>query len=170
MKDSLPSNHGLPDRVVTSLVAAKEVHTKLSEVSELVQRIRFDVNALAQNHDLQNLLRQEETWLQQAERTVREVQRWRDLEAYRFWPGVIYRWALAVAFALFAVWAAGAGYAWVNDDHERELAALRSRLEALDFIEQRAATLTPAEQRQLSGLIDWPPRATNEQPGRRSQR
>jgi len=108
--------------------------------------------------------RQEQTWLEQAERTVKEVQRWRDLEAYRFWPGVIYRWAFALAFALFAVWVSGAGYAWMNNDRDRELAVLRSRLEVLDFIEQRVATLTAAEQRQLDALMKW-----SRRPGSRDQ-
>lgn len=136
--------------------AAKEVHAKLSEVSTLVQQVRREMDALAKNYDLRDLIRQEHTWLEQAERTVKEVQRWRDLEAYRFWPGVVYRWALALAFALFAVCAAAAGYAWVNNDYAREIAGLRSRLEMLDFIERRAATLTATEQRQLDALMKWP--------------
>src|SRR5437667_3108291 len=95
-------------------IAANEVHAKLSEVAALVQRVRTEVNALTQDHRVQEVLRQEQTWLEQAERTVKEVQRWRDLEAYRFWPGVVYRWAFALAFALFAVWASSAGYAWTS--------------------------------------------------------
>lgn len=135
--------------------AANEVHAKLSEVAALVQRVRVEVNALAQDHRIQEVLRQEHTWLEQAERTVKEVQRWRDLEAYRFWPGVVYRWAFAMAFSLLAVWLAGAGNAWINSD--RDLARLRARLERLDIIEQRIATLTPAEQKQLNVLMKWGP-------------
>jgi hypothetical protein len=122
-------------------------------VSELVQRIRLDIDALAKNRDFHNLLRQEETWLQQAERTVKEVQRWRDLEAYRFWPGVVHRWVFALAFALFAVWASSAGYAWMNRDRDREIWALRSRVEMLDLIERRVAALTPAEASTLSRIF-----------------
>ena len=91
--------------------AANEVQAKLSEVAALVQRVRAEVNVLAQDHRVQEVLRQEQTWLEQAERTVKEVQRWRDLEAYRFWPGVVCRWVFALAFALFAVWIASAGFA-----------------------------------------------------------
>jgi hypothetical protein len=133
--------------------AANEVHAKLSEVATLVQRVRLEVNALAQDHRIQEVLRQEHTWLEQAERTVKEVQRWRDLEAYRFWPGVVYRCAFALAFSLFAVWIAGAGYAWMIRDRDRELTELRSRLERLGPIEQRISTLSPAEQRQLDALL-----------------
>lgn len=136
--------------------AANEVHAKLSEVATLVQRVRVEINALAQDHRVQKVLRQELTWLEQAERTVKEVQRWRDLEAYRFWPGVVYRWAFAFAFALFAVWASSAGYAWMHHDADGQLAILRSRAQMMDIIEQRAATLTPAQQRQLTALINWP--------------
>lgn len=133
--------------------AANEVHAKLSEVAALVQRVRAEVNALAQDQRLQEVLRQEKTWLDQAERTVKEVQRWRDLEAFRFWPGVVYRWAFALVFTLFAVWIAGAGYAWVSADRDRELTDLHSRLERLNSIEQRISTLSPAEQKQLESLL-----------------
>jgi hypothetical protein len=75
-----------------------------------------------------------------------------------------------LAFAMFAVWAAGAGHAWVNDDRDRELAALRSRLEVLDFIERRAALLTVAEQRQLDALMKWSRRlGSSDQPAPRSR-
>ena len=94
--------------------AAKEVHAKLSEVSALVQQVRREVDALAKNHDLRDLIRQELTWLEQAERTVKEVRRWRELEAYRFWPGVVYRWTFALA-SRCSPWAANAGHAWVNE-------------------------------------------------------
>jgi hypothetical protein len=133
--------------------AANEVHAKLSEVAALVQRVRVEVNALAQDHRVQEVLRQEQTWLEQAERTVKEVQRWRDLEAYRFWPGVVYRWAFALVFALVAVWSAAAGYAWMNSNRDHELAELRSRLERLDSFEQRTSTMTPIERRQLDALM-----------------
>lgn len=139
-------------------------------MSELVQRIRSEVDALTRNVEFRNLLRQEETWLQQAQRTVTEVRHWRDREAYRFWPGVARRWMLALAFALLAVWSAGAGYAWVTNPWVKELPELRARLEKLDFIEQRAATLTPAEQRQLDALMKWPMSlASRDNPIRRSR-
>ena len=120
--------------------AAQEVHAKLTEVSALVQQVTREVDALVKNYDLRNLIRQEQAWLEQAERTVKEVQRWRALEAYRFWPGVIYRWAFALAFGLFAVWAIGAGQPWMNQDRDREIASLRSRGEILDVIERDRRT------------------------------
>ncbi len=67
---------------------------------------------MASDSELRALLRQEETWLAQAQRTVSDVRNCRDLELRRFWPGVVRRWALALAFALTGAWAAGAGDAW----------------------------------------------------------
>src|SRR5437899_1332880 len=115
--------------------AANEVHAKLSEVAALVLRVRVEVNALTQDHRIQEMLRQEQTWLEQAERTVNEVRRWRDLEAHRFWPGVVYRWTIALAFALCALWVSGAGYSWMQHDADSEVAVLRARVQTLDTIE-----------------------------------
>ncbi len=81
------------------------------------------------------------------------MRRWRDLEAYRFWPGVVYRWALALAFALAAVWTAGAGYARVTRPHAAEIAVLRSRAEFIDLVERRVATMTASERRQFDALM-----------------
>jgi hypothetical protein len=139
-----------------TLSAAAEMNAKLADVSATLQRIRSEVDALTQNSELRRILRQEQTWVEQAERTVHEVQRWRNLEAYRFWPGVVYRWALALAFALAGAWAVGAGYAWVTNAYPIHLADPRPGLELLDFIEQRAATLTPSERRQVDEIMRWP--------------
>lgn len=158
------------DMYRTQQTAAKEVHAKLSEVSALVHQVRREVDALAKNHDLRDLIRQEQTWLEQAERTVKEVQRWRDLEAYRFWPGVVRRWVFALAFALFAVWASSAGYAWMNRDRDREIGALRSRVEVLDLIERRVAALTAAERRRLDTILEWPAPQPTEHSASRSMR
>jgi hypothetical protein len=138
--------------------AANEVYAKLSEVAALVQRIRVEVNTLAQDHRVHEVLRQEQTWLEQAERTVKEVQRWRELEAYRFWPRVVYRWGLALAFSLLAIWSAAAGYGWTNSQQDRQIADLRLRLKRLDTIEQRVDSMTPAEHRQFDALLTPPDR------------
>jgi hypothetical protein len=135
------------------LTAVAELKAKLAEVSNLVQRITSEVDALTNNAELRSILRQEQTWLDQAERTVNEVRRWRDLEAYRFWPGVVYRWALALAFALAAVWTAGAGYARVTRPYAAEIAALRSRAEFVDLVEQCMVTMTGSERRQFDALM-----------------
>jgi hypothetical protein len=135
------------------LTAVAELKAKLAEVSNLVQRITSEVDALTNNAELRSILRQEQTWLDQAERTVNEVRRWRDLGAYRFWPGVVYRWALALAFALAAVWTAGAGYARVTKPYAAEIAALRSRAEFVDLVEQRVVTMTGSERRQFDALM-----------------
>ncbi len=137
--------------------AANEVHAKLSEVATLMQRIRVEVNALAQDHRLQEVLRQEQTWLEQAERTVKEVQRWRDLDAYRFWPGVVHRWALASVFALASAWIAGAGFGWTTRPYEAEVATLRHRAQLAESIERRRQAMTSAERRQFDTLMKTSP-------------
>jgi hypothetical protein len=92
----------------------------------------------------------------------------RRVEAYRFWPGLVYRWAFALAFALFAVWTSSAGWAWMNRDRDSEIAALQSRLALLDVIEHRAATLPVRDQQHIRRLLDWPPAlTTTSEPARR---
>lgn len=139
-----------------TLSAAAEMNAKLAEVSATLQRIRSEVDALTQNAEFRSVLRQEQTWLAQAERTVIEVRRWRDLEAHRFWPGVVYRWALALAFALAAAWSGAAGYARVTQPYAERLAQVQPRLELLDFVEFRMETMSPSERRQLDALMKWP--------------
>ena len=71
----------------------------------------------------------------------------------RFWPGVVRRWVIALAFALASAVAAGAGYAWVTKPYATELAAVRSRVELADLVQHRIVTMTPAERRQFDTLM-----------------
>jgi hypothetical protein len=50
----------------------------------------------------------------------------------------------------------GAGYAWAARPYEVELADLRRRVEPLDFVAQRALTMTPGERRQFDILMKNP--------------
>jgi hypothetical protein len=139
--------------------AANEVHAKLSEVSALVQQVRRDVDALAKSNDLRDLIRQEQSWLEQAERTVREVQRCPALARSRGLP-LLARSDLPMGvracIRLLSVWASNAGHAWMNRDHEQDIAILRSRVELLDSIERRVGALTTAERRTVDRLLGWP--------------
>jgi hypothetical protein len=107
--------------------AAEGIHGCLQQIAELLTRLRQEADAIAHNDDLRAVLQREETWLEQAERTVAEVREWREAEALRFWPGVARRWAVALILALVSAWAAGAGYASVTKPWEAELTALRAR-------------------------------------------
>jgi hypothetical protein len=90
---------------------------------------------------------------------VSEVRSFREQEMLRFWPGVFRRWIVALVFALASAAAAGAGYAWWTRLYAAELAALRSRVGVVDFVEQRVLTMTPAERRQFDTLMkSKPPR------------
>lgn len=140
--------------------AADHVYARLTEISGLLGLLRSQAAALARNDELWAVLQQEQSWLEQAQRTASEVRAWREHESRQFWLGVLRRWALALVFALASASAAGAGYAWVTQPHAAEFAVLRSRAEFADFVEQRVLTMTPAERRQFDALIKWkaPPR------------
>ena len=133
--------------------AADHLQARLIAISGLLAQLRQQVDALVVNDELKSILQQEQNWLERAERTVAEVRRWREQEMLRFWPGVVRRWALALAFALASAWVVGAGYAWATEPYVKELAALRARVEFANFIEHRVLTMTPTERRQFDALM-----------------
>jgi len=85
--------------------AAEAVYERLQEISAVLAAVRTQVDAVAGNAELRALLQREEAWLAEASRTVSEVRARREHERRRFWPSVVWRWALALMFALVAVWA-----------------------------------------------------------------
>ena len=133
--------------------AADKVHARLTDISTLLWQLRQEVNALALNQDLRGVLQQEQSWLERAQLVVAEVRSFREQDMRRFWPGVVRRWIVALAFALASAVAAGAGYAWVTKPYKTELAALRSRVEFGDFVQHRIVAMTPAERRQFDALM-----------------
>ncbi len=135
--------------------AADRVHARLVEITGLVLSLETRVQRLVQNDALRELLRDEERWLTKAEQTLAELRRLREAELARFWPGVWRRWFVAVAFALASAMAFGAGWVWAKRPYDAELAALRARVELLDFVAQRVITMTPAERRQFDVLMKF---------------
>ena len=135
--------------------AVEEVHAQLKVVARLVERVRAEAATIAQDETLRQVLRDEERWLESARRTIAEVRAFREYEVRRFWPGTWRRWAVAVVFALASVAAFGAGYVSTAGPYEKEIASLRLRGELLDKITQRILAMTPAERRQLDGLMKW---------------
>ncbi len=135
--------------------AADGVYARLTEVSQLLHDLRGQADALVHNDELQAVLHRECSWLDQAQRTIAEARRWRELEMRRFWPGVWRRWALALVFALASAAAAGAGYAAVTRPWAAEIAALRERMAFAEFVERRVVTMTPGERRQFDTLMKW---------------
>jgi hypothetical protein len=133
--------------------AAEQLHTRVQEVSALLDQVRQQVNAVALNEDLRTVLRQEQDWLTRAQLAVSEVRSFREQDMLRFWPGVLRRWTVAQVFALASAGAAGAGYAWWTKPYAVQLATLRSRAEFADFIEHRIAAMTPAERQQFDKLL-----------------
>jgi hypothetical protein len=135
--------------------AARRVHAELAEVAALLEQMKGQVAALANDRDLRDVLRDERTWLDAAQQTVAEVKRWREEEQRRYWPGVAYRWITALAFALLSAVAIGTGYAWIAKPYAVELEMLRPRAELGLVVEQRMNTMTPSERRQLDALMKW---------------
>lgn len=135
--------------------AARRVHAELAEVAALLERMKRQVAALANDRDLRDVLRDERNWLDAAQQTIAEVKRWREEEHRRYWPGVAYRWITALAFALLSAVTVGTGYAWIAQPYAGELDALRPRAELGLLVEQRMNTMTPSELRQLDALMKW---------------
>jgi hypothetical protein len=133
--------------------AVEQVHARLTEVGDLIRGLQDQLDGLAQNQALRDILREEQSWLERAQRTIADVRSFREEERRRFWPGVWRRWAVAVVFALAAAAALGGGYVWVSRPYEAELATLRARVELLDFVAQRIITMTPTERRQFDVLM-----------------
>lgn len=80
--------------------AAEQVHARLSDLSSLLWQLRQEVTALALNEELRTVLQHEQNWPQRAQLAVSEVRSFREQEMLRFWPGVVRRWVVALAFAL----------------------------------------------------------------------
>ena len=135
--------------------AARQVHNELVAVAALLEQLQAQVLSIANNHDLRELPREERTWLDAAQRTIADAERWRLEEQRRYWPGVAYRWIAALAFALLSAVAVGTGYAWIAKPYAIELDTLRTRAELGLLVEQRMNTMTPGERRQLDALMKW---------------
>jgi hypothetical protein len=135
--------------------AARRVHNELVGVAALLEQLQAQVASIATNRDLRDVLLDERSWLEAAQRTVAETKRWREEEQRRYWPGVAYRWITALAFALLSAVAVGTGYAWIAKPYAAELETLRPRAELGLLVEQRMNTMTAAERRQLDALMKW---------------
>jgi len=132
---------------------AEQIHTRLTQVVELLRAIRTEANVLAHDEALRKLLQEEQTWLARTKDLVNEVRHFRESESRRFWPAVWRRWGVAVVFALAAAAAFGAGHVWASRPDEAELRSLRFRTEVLDSVAARILAMTPAERRQFDALM-----------------
>jgi hypothetical protein len=133
--------------------AVEQVLARLTEVGDLLREVQSQVDSIAQNQSLREVLREEQRWLERAQQTIAHVRTFREEEMRRFWPGVWRRWAVAVVFALAGAAAVGGGYVWASQPYQGELASLRSRVALLDFVAQRVITMTPNERRQFDALM-----------------
>lgn len=134
----------------------EQIHARLTQVAELLRAIKTEVNGLARDESLRNLLQEEQTWLLRTKHLIGEVRQFREEELRRFWPAMWRRWVVATLFALAAAAAFGAGHVWARRPDESELSSLRFRVEVLDAVAARILTMTPAERRQFDGLMKIP--------------
>ena len=133
--------------------AADRVHARLTEVAQLLKQLTKQVDAVAGNAELRAILRDEQSWLQQAQVLMAGVRHLREQERLRYWPGIWRRWAPAALFGLTCALAAGAGYAWWTEPYTAELKALQERVELADAIAVRMVTMTVTERRQFERLM-----------------
>ncbi len=143
------------DEFRAQMAAVEKAHARLTELSELLNRLRSQVETLAHDQTLRELMRDERSWLDQAKQAVAEVRAFREQEMRRFWPAMWRRWAVATAFALASAFAFGSGYVWASRPDQSELASLRSRVELMDLVAKRVMTMTPAERREFDALMKW---------------
>jgi acyl-coenzyme A synthetase/AMP-(fatty) acid ligase len=110
---------------------------------------------LALHEEVKAALRDQQLWLVQAQRTMHEVRRWREIESRRVWSPVLWRWWVAVTFSLISTWLAGAGYAWMTEPHAAELERLRRQASFSAFVERRLEKMTPADLRDFERLMGF---------------
>ena len=111
------------DEFRAQMAGVEKAHARLTEMSELLCKLRSQVEALAHNQALRELMRDEQGWLDQAKQAISEVRAFREQEMRRFWPAMWRRWAVATAFALASAFAFGSGYVWASRPEQAELAA-----------------------------------------------
>ena len=110
--------------------AARQVHAQLVEVAALLEHLQAQISGLANDRDLREVLREERSWLEAAERAIADARRWRDRGSNDgIGPAIAYRWITALAFALLSAVAVGTGYGWIAKPYATELDALRPHAE-----------------------------------------
>lgn len=135
--------------------AVEQLLERAHELSGRIGQVQAQVDALTHDLDLRAVLQDERQWLERARQMVDETRRWREQEARRYLPALVYRWAAALGFALVSAYAVGLGYARVAKPFAAELDALRPRAELGLLLKHRMAAMTPAERRQLDILMNW---------------
>ena len=134
--------------------ALDQMNATLKEFSALVAGARSQIDGLSLNAaELRAVLRDEQAWFDRVQAMVAELRRWREQELRRFWFAVVWRWALACAFAVLFAGIAGAGYAWRTRPYVAEIESLRPKAELADLIQRRLGELTPQQRREFDRLM-----------------
>lgn len=135
--------------------AAEEVYAVLKNIANLLGSLKQQTDTLMRIDELRELLEQERAWLHETQRTLTQIRELRAGDLRRLRTSRAAQWTAAIAFALAAAVAAGAGYALVTQPYAAELSELRSRQEFAELIERRFVTMTPVERRQFDALMKW---------------
>jgi hypothetical protein len=135
--------------------AADQVHARLTEVAQLLERLTRQVDVVASNPEFRAVLRGEQAWLREAHELLRDVRHFRDQQEQRFWPRAWRSWVLAVTFALASAVTTGAVYEWQQSPSLSEIQSLRDRAELADAVSARIANMTSTERRQFNHLMRW---------------
>src|SRR6516225_11798058 len=101
--------------------ATETLHTRLKEVAALVSDLTARVDRLCIGGDLKATLEAEYRWLAKMQDVLQDAQRWRDREFRELRRGAVWRWSIAIAFALAVSMASAAGFTWARQLYASEL-------------------------------------------------
>lgn len=136
--------------------AAETLHARLTDVAALLSDLTVRVDRVRIGAELKATLDAEQRWLAQMQDLLRDVRRWRQWESHESRRKAVWRWSVAVAFALAVSTASGAGFVWGRQLYATELERMQSRATLADLVERRVATMTPAERQQFERLMNLP--------------
>lgn len=130
--------------------AVDDLRARVEEIGRMIAAVSAQVDTVARDPALRDVLNAERTWLAQTEQVLEQVRRFREDQMQRFWPAVWRRWAIAAMLSVVSAFACGAGYRWATTE---EVEDLRARAQIGDLVAQRLAHMTPPERRQFDTLI-----------------
>ena len=136
--------------------AVEDLYSRLTEVAALVSELKKQVDALRVADDLKDTLEAEHAWLARLHDLLRDVQSWRERELRQVRRTMLWRWSVAVVFALTASAATGAGLLWAWQPYASEIADLRSQAKFAEFVERRMAQMTAGERQEFERLMRSP--------------
>ena len=137
--------------------AVEDLHSRVREVAGLLNQIQREVSHLTSHHQLREFLNEQRAWLARTEESISRLRALRQSDMYRVGRSIVWRWAVAVLFAVSAIAVAAAAYGWMARTKAADVALLHERARFAENIERRLGELTPAERRQFERLMRLAP-------------